>query len=212
MGSKLKKRSSLQPKTGTKQEKRRFLICCEDKNAAPSYFRAIKRELRFSGLKVDIDGEAGEPLKMVKKAKIRQDSAGKRRADQGEPYDEVWCVLDVEAPQPHSSLDEALALARRNNIRCALTTPCFELWLLLHQRSHTGYLTTGQAQDRMRRLNCCYTADKDINPAHFTGQRRRDAIDRAAKLAENFPEQAHPTAKNPWTDVHILVGRLLAHT
>ena len=51
----------------------------------------------------------------------------------------MWCVFDVEAPEPHPRLEEAIRLAGRNNISCAVSHPCFEVWPLLHlvdQRAH----------------------------------------------------------------------------
>ncbi|MFG2921818.1 RloB family protein [Streptomyces sp. NPDC048305] len=48
-------------------------------------------------------------------------------------YGDVWCVIDVEAPRPHAGQDEALALAQRLGVKAVLTSPCFELWILLHR-------------------------------------------------------------------------------
>jgi hypothetical protein len=35
-------------------------------------------------------------------------------------FDEVWSVFDVEAPQPRAGLAEALALAAKEGVRCAI--------------------------------------------------------------------------------------------
>lgn len=46
-----------------------------------------------------------------------------------ERTDEVWAVVDQDQ---HSTLKDALALARREGVKVALSKPCFEVWLLLH--------------------------------------------------------------------------------
>ncbi len=50
--------------------------------------------------------------------------------------DECWCFFDVEWPQNHPNLDAAVAMAKANDIRLAISNPCFELWLVLHHKGH----------------------------------------------------------------------------
>ena len=69
---------------------------------------------------------------------------------ENDEIDEVWCVFDVEAPQTHPNLQEALARARDNEIETAVSNPCFEIWLALHFRRHMKPLTT-KAACRLRR-------------------------------------------------------------
>ena len=64
----------------------------------------------------------------------------KREADGIESDFHVWCVFDADVDyntpgNEHAKakkLTNATALAKDNNINVALSTPCFELWLLLH--------------------------------------------------------------------------------
>lgn len=199
-------------KRAERDVKLRFLVFCEDKVAGSTYFKGLKSELRSSNIHVKIGTEHGDPLRLVKAAITEQESAPRKRRSQGESYDEVWCVFDVEAPKPHESLDRALRLAAENGIKCAVTNPCFELWLLLHQRDHRVYLTTQQAEQMMRGLNCCYTDNKDFDYSHFTGRHREEAVRRAEALAGNYRHSVDVRARNPWTDVHRLVRKLLART
>ena len=103
-------------------------------------------------------------------------------------------------------------MAARNGIELAYANPCFELWLLLHQDNPGGYLTTAQAIARMRALECCYGKNKDFDPHHFGGAERSQAISRAERLAQRYGERVPPHDRNPWTNIHVLVSALLAHT
>lgn len=42
--------------------------------------------------------------------------------------DQVWCVVDVD----EFDLSRATRLAQREDVRLAISNPCFEYWLLLH--------------------------------------------------------------------------------
>ena len=96
----------LKRRTGTRSPKRTFLIVCEGKETEPQYLRALKKlpEVR-EAVSVDIQGPAGKPLQIVEAA-----VEAKRQDNE---IDEVWCVFDVEAPQEHDNLNEALALGAR---------------------------------------------------------------------------------------------------
>lgn len=52
-----------------------------------------------SNVTIEVGKEHGEPYGLALAAQKRKSSAPTRRRDQGTEYDEVWCVIDVEAPQ-----------------------------------------------------------------------------------------------------------------
>jgi hypothetical protein len=48
-------------------------------------------------------------------------------------YEGVWCVLDTELdPELATSLVQE---AKGGGVHVALSTPCFEVWLILHHRA-----------------------------------------------------------------------------
>ncbi|NJP30622.1 RloB family protein [Micromonospora thermarum] len=94
--------------------------------------------------------------------------------------DECWCVFDVEWPQNHPRLAEAIRLATVHNIRLAISNPCFELWLTLHFEEQTAFLTTVEAERRSRRLDG--RSGKRIDGARYV-ELRRIAARRAAALS-----------------------------
>jgi hypothetical protein len=178
------------PKGKQKPPKKRFLVYVEGAITERLYLSGIKRTLSQSNISIEIGLEAGEPLRIVKRA-VRQ-AADARRTD---AYDEVWCIFDVEAPEPHGSLDEAMALAKKNNIKCAISNPCFEFWLVLHIADCSAYKTTDQACSLAREKIASY------NEKAFLFDDVSGGMARAAKAAEQlegkYEAHIHVRDRNP---------------
>ncbi|MEV4381204.1 RloB family protein [Streptosporangium sp. NPDC049644] len=199
----------LKRKQGSLPERKRFLIYCEGEVTERIYFASLKRRLRIPG--VQFGPTHGEPLGLIKSAIDHQARAPKSAMDQFMAYDEVWCVVDVEAPVPHPTLDRALVLANRNDIKCAISNPCFELWLMLHVKDQRGYLTTDQACDSLEAHGtCCYTrSGKSFDPdALMDGY--EVARKRAQQLTEAHNAETQWANRNPFASVWELVDRLRA--
>lgn len=116
-----------------------MLVFCEGEASEPDYITALKRLPEIRGntsISIEIDPGADQPMRLVERAV-------KRAAE--DEVDECWCVFDVEWPQHHPRLDEAVRLAEAHGIRLAISNPCFELWLILHHRDQTAFLTTAAA-------------------------------------------------------------------
>lgn len=147
---------------------------------------------------------------MVRQAIDHQRRAPNRERDRFEAYDQVWCVFDVEAPQPHPKLDAALRLASKHKVRCAVSNPCFELWLLLHFRDQFDYLTTADASRRLASCGCGYSPRaKHVDYASLEHSRLA-AYDRAVRLDQRHDDGAAVQGRNPWTSVHTLVDALFS--
>jgi len=140
-----RRKHSLKRQINTRQLRRTFVILCEGTVTEPDYLDALKRlpevrEIASVNIKVDKSRSGAVPLTLVEAA-----IEVKNRNDE---IDEVWCLVDVEAPQPHPNLLQALSLARDNGIKTAVSNPCFEIWLVLHFDNCSAWLTT----DSERRL------------------------------------------------------------
>ncbi|MFG3380630.1 MULTISPECIES: RloB family protein [unclassified Streptomyces] len=188
-------------------ELHRVLIYCEGERTEDQYFRGLKTDLRGVPVQVELGPAHGVPTQLVRSAIKHKERAGTSRADRSTPYDEVWCVMDVEAPAAHPDLESALGTAHRNGIRVALSNPCFELWVLLHFRDVRGHRTSLEAQRLLEGLDACgYRADRK----HIDYPALRSAHDRACARARSLREGAGPAHRtNPWTDVDVLVDGLL---
>lgn len=122
---------------GRREERQRFLIYCEGELTEITYFKGVRRELRASTVRLEIVAGRGEPYGLVEKAVDHQRRAPRSEADGFEPYDQVWCVFDVEAPRPHARLAAALALARRNRVHCAIF--CYKIGGIESSRNEAEY-------------------------------------------------------------------------
>lgn len=204
----MKRGKPLKRTKGVRPEQRRFLIYCEGERTEVQYFKGLRADLRTLPVSICLGGEHGEPQSLVRAAIEHKKRAPQSPHDRRTAYDEVWCVIDVEAPRPHAGLDEALELARQHEVEVALTNPCFELWVMLHFRDVTSYSTSDQAQRALEKLNACgYAAHRK----HVEYEALRDGFAQARDRAEALRLRAPKGHRqNPWTDVDRLVALLRA--
>ena len=123
-----------------------------------------------------MDASGAVPLTLVNAA---ADARATAPGQQGE-IDEVWCLFDVEAPQNHPNLDEAVTTAEASDVRLAVSNPCFELWLVLHFADRPAWLNTADA-GRLRRSHDG-SFGKGLDGATYM-PRRAEAAQRARALA-----------------------------
>ena len=124
-------------KTESRRQNPRFLIVSEGAVTERQYLEAVKRSGRIPDVNLKLDDPPPtSPKEIVKKARDL-----KKEARKDDPYDAVWCVFDVEAKVSQNArpgLVEAIQMAKANKIFIALSNPCFELWILLHEKQHTA--------------------------------------------------------------------------
>jgi hypothetical protein len=84
-----------------KEQKQRFLLCCEGVGTEPGYFETLAEFLKnplIELIQVDIAEHGGtDPKQVVEQAKsLRADAdhEAKRMRDDNLRYDQVWCVFD----------------------------------------------------------------------------------------------------------------------
>jgi len=193
-------------RTGSRRTNRRYLVFCEGEVTEEIYLEGLKQELRNAGVKIVVGPKHCEPLGLVRAAIRHAAQFGK---DAPEAFDEIWCVFDIEAPIAHGSLGQALRLAEGSGVKCAISGPCFELWLLLHFREQRGYLTTDKACSLLESgRHCGYTVASKRFDFAAVWPHRDLAQERAVKLAAQLDE-ALVADRNPWTDFHRLVEALM---
>ncbi|GAA1900798.1 RloB family protein [Actinomadura bangladeshensis] len=198
---------ALQRKQGKLAERKRFLIYCEGEVTERLYLGAWKRQLRIPGVK--FGSTFGEPLGLVRAAIDHQSRAPHSADDQYMAYDHVWCVVDVEAPNPHPGLERALVLASRNGVKVALTNPCFELWLMLHLVDHRGYLTTDQACRWLEKYgDCDYSQDAKVFDTEKVLRGYEDARSNALRLTKGSSEADVIRGQNPSSSAWEFVDKL----
>lgn len=203
----LSRARSLKRRRPTLQPRQKFLLFCEGQVTERNYFEYTRRALRDYLLTIEVSKELGDPLGLVKAAISARDRASaraRRDRDDNLKYDQVWCILDVDG---HSRLAPALKLASEENIRIALSNPCFERWLLLHFVARTAYLTTAAAQQQLKTHVQGY--DKHLNCRVIEGKYETARL-RAQKLAEQHERDGKLKNTNPSSDIWHLVDELLS--
>lgn len=179
------------------EPRQRILVLCEGEKTEPDYIRGLQKWCRNHLVDVVISSERGVPLTLVRLAKEQNAKAraeAKRHHDDFFAYDQVWCVFDVDE---HPKLDEAIDMARANGIELAISSPCFELWLLLHFRENPGAQHRHDMQAMMKTFVASY--DKKIDFSIYE-PRYMDAMQRALRLQRACDDDGEPH-RNPSTGV-----------
>jgi len=164
----------LRRKIASRPERKTVVVFCEGEASEPDYVNAVRRLPSVRGntsVNIEVASERGVPLTLVRRAIDRAVD---------DEVDECWCVFDVEWPQQHPNLTEAMRLAEDHGIRLAVSNPCFELWLILHFEDQTGFLNTADAERRSRKLDG--RAGKRID-ADMYMPLRHSATQRAVRLS-----------------------------
>jgi hypothetical protein len=178
----------------------------------PQYFDSLRNELRLQKfVEVHIDGKRGDskPISVVDYAISLKEKRAQiaSRSPILMVYDVVWCVIDVEAPQPDSTLASALDKAKAHKLRVALSNPFFEYWILLH----------------FKKIITPFNKDKKLHSAlkkvHPTYKKSRIGFNILYSLTETAIKHAEEVLKetgcgedlrdyNPSTHVHLVVKHL----
>lgn len=187
-------------RVATRPERRIVRIFTEGEGSEPDYIRGFVREFVNSDTAdVRVEDRHGTPRTLVNWA---------RESIRDEDVDDVWCVFDVESPQPHPFLHESRQAADAACVRLAISNPCFEYWLLLHFRGHTKAETSHDMESLSRRADG--RAKKRIDFAKYTA-----GVEAACRRAQH-QERCHHGAgtafpdDNPSTSMPALIEFLRA--
>lgn len=134
----------LQRRGPSRQPKVRILVVCEGKKTEPLYLSRFQHHVRNPRVHVEPLGPAGVPLTVVQTAIERRKQAedeAKRQRDEYLLWDQVWAVFDMD---DHPNVADARQLAMANDIRLAVSNPCFELWALLHFADQHAHIERGK--------------------------------------------------------------------
>ncbi|MXZ30905.1 MAG: RloB domain-containing protein [Acidimicrobiia bacterium] len=196
-----KPRKTGRPRSGV--ELRRLVVFTEGSKTEVGYLNHWAR-LNRDRVTVAIDSVHGPPRKLVERAiRVRRDDLRESRRRDGDSK-EYWCIFDRDE---HSKLDEALEMARDNEISAVLSTPCIELWFVLHFRNQRAHLETKQAKSASRKpLRCAEALSSEaLRELH---DRFGDARRRARQLDGWHEANGSPPRSNPSSDVWRLIDRI----
>jgi hypothetical protein len=187
--------------TASRRPKLRIYVACEGELTEPRYIRKLTALVKNPLVEVHFARERGDPLRVVELAMQGRDDglrAATRAQDDSLAYDEVWCVFDRDQ---HERFADAIRKATDNNLRLAVSNPCFELWLLLHHREQPGAKERWELADMLRKHWPGY--EKAV--PDFSLEQVDQAQQRAQRLTRDTAERDDPPHGNPTTTAHLLV-------
>jgi hypothetical protein len=179
--------------------RKNFLIVCEGEKTEPAYFTSFRVPKKV----FDVHGLGANTESLVRRTiDIRNNDSTS--------YDEVWCVFDRDS-FPIRNFNNALTLAKNNNINVAYSNEAFEIWYLLHFNYHDAAISRTKYEEMLTsRLGFKYKKnDPNIYDRLFHLQ--QDAIKNSIRLINSY--HCHiPGNDNPSTTVHLLVQKLIIHS
>ncbi|MDR1386927.1 MAG: RloB family protein [Propionibacteriaceae bacterium] len=183
-------------------QRRRYLIVCEGAKEV-AYFKWLSSQL---GGKVRLDAvsDHSDPERVLALALSRREAdrrAARAAKDSKDVYNDVWIVVDVDQ---HAHLEKALAEAERQNVKSAVSVPCFEVWLILHLDDRRAAFASPQAvKAHWAKLIGPVTQAQEFDrlSAH-----QATAVSSARALLDRHRGDGVPrTRRNPSTEVGQLV-------
>ena len=117
-----RKAKPLRRRAGDREQRERLLIYTESDVRDRGYLNglldgSVLGDPGRTGPSVVFGTTHGEPLGLVRAAIQHK----RREQLAGDAFSQVWCVFDVACSKPRASLEEALRLAERYGISCAIT-------------------------------------------------------------------------------------------
>ncbi len=169
-------------------------IICEDSKSSPGYFKEIIKYFRLNTANVDIVPSKGSaPITVVDHAI----EIAKKKT-----YDLVFCVFDRDE---HESFARAVnKLESQSNYKAIISTPSFEIWLLLHFGFTAKCYSNENLISDLKKKLPSYNKNQASWFKHLI-----DKLDIAIKNAKQLQKENHKThSDNPATNVHELIEYL----
>src|SRR3990167_2558481 len=183
-------------------------IVCEDSKSSPSYFNELKKHFRLNTANIIVVPSKGSaPINVVDYAI----EMAKNTPD----IDHIACVFDRDTHESYERAISKLKAYKPNRTdkskpiyRAITSTPCYEIWLLLH----FCYTTKAYSASGAKSAGDYLTSDLRKHLASY----KKNAIDWFDKIINNL-EMAIKHAKqlqkhnsstsstNPSTDMHELI-------
>jgi len=207
----VKARISTERKKVCRRERGSALLVCEGKCTEPCYLQGLLRYLEISAASVEIiEGQTNSnAVAVVKRARQRFDQV---------PRDRVFALIDAEQADLTKALKQCEKPLQHENkkkeipeirIEPILSSPCFEVWLLLHFRFSDQPLHNFASLLPELEVNLPNYQKND--PAIFLkvggGEGLKRALVNTARLRNALCETG---AINPSTDMDKLVEAMVA--
>lgn len=145
----------------SRKSKRVILIAYEGNNKTEKiYFN------NFSGRDKDyiikpVPGNETDPINLVKQTIQKNNELALSLTED----DKAYCIFDADIkPNKNKQIISAIKLAKDNNIIPIVSTPCVELWFLLHYEYTTAMINSEDVIERLKKHYPKYEKNCNIYP------------------------------------------------
>lgn len=210
MGRHDKPRGLARRDVGTRSEKMTIRVFTEGTVTEVDYFNAVKQlsgvESRFH---IEIADYHGAPKQLLDKAAHAKRSNAE--------IDQCWCIFDVEWPKSvpqkhHPNLLEVIKRAdSEKDIKCGISNPTFELWLILHHKPERRFLLNEDAERERHELDG--SQGKHLNGVrngvHYDGKWYAEHMESACRNAKVLADYHAGMKQFPEDNPSSTVGELV---
>jgi hypothetical protein len=190
-----------------RKQKSKILIAVEGKNKTEktyfSNFEDGKKPYNITYAK----GNNTDPLKLVKML-VKEIEKMELDLQDG---DAAYCIFDTDIdPDKNKIINEAIQLAKKNNIKIITSSPCVELWFLLHYDYTTANMRNEEVIKRLKKFYPKY--EKNVNIFPDIIENLYKAIERAKKLEKyqlDNNRRIGTVEANPNTEIYKIVEYLI---
>ena len=192
-------------KVATRRVHLNYLIVCEGARTEPNYFEALIGGRNSRVLDADILGKGQSTCRLVRTAIEERDKSPIE-------YDRVWAVFDKD---DFIDFNEAIDLARTNDINAAWSNESFELWYYLHFQYLDTPISRAQYIDALNREihkfepEYSYAKNDKGTYAILCKYGNQELAIRYAERLETLYHDTNYATHKPCTKVHHLVTELL---
>ena len=190
-----------------RNQKSKILIAAEGKNKTEKTYFSNFEDGKKSYNITYARGNNTDPLKLVKMLIKEIDELKLDLQDD----DVAYCIFDTDVDtNKNKIIEEAIQLARKNNIKIITSSPCFELWFLLHCDYTTANMDSEEVIKRLKEYYPKY--EKNINIYPDIIKEIDLAIDCAKKIEKyqiDNNRRIGTVEANPNTEVYKIVEYLM---
>ncbi len=190
-----------------RKSKRVILVSVEGNNKTEkNYINNFSSREKDFVIKV-VPGNETDPINLVEQA-IRK---YKDLNLDLEEDDKAYVVFDLDTNiNKNKQIKEAIDIAKQHNIIPIVSTPCIELWFLLHYEYTTATMSNDEVIKKLKKYYPKY--EKNRNIYKEINKNTNTAIKNAKKL-EKFQTKNHKNLQmvevNPYTEMHKLIEKII---
>ena len=190
-----------------RKQKSKILIALEGKNKTEkTYFSNFEDSTKSYNISY-AKGNNTDPLNLVQMLIKQIDNMGLDLQDD----DIAYCIFDTDTnPDKNKIINKAIQLAKKNSIKIITSSPCVELWFLLHYDYTTSNMSNEEVIKRLKKFYPKY--EKNVNIYSDIIKNLDKAIERAKKLEKyqlDNNRRIGTVEANPNTEFYKIVEYLI---